>query len=395
MFNHLEMASPDKILSLMGLFRDDPRPEKIDLGIGVYRDLSGHTPILACVREAEQRLLAQQDTKTYVSPVGDERFTQALTSLVFGDHEKLERMSGLQTPGGAGALRLLAGLLAQARPGGRIWVPDPTWTHHHAVFADAGLDVRVYPYLNGVTHAVDVEAMLDTLLRVQPGDVVLLHGCCHNPSGADPTPEQWRAIVDVIVQRGLFPFVDLAYQGFGEGLEQDAAATRLIARHVPEMVIAYSCSKNFGIYRERTGGAFVLGETASKAAAAKSQLAVLARLAYSMPPDHGASVVRIILEDEPLSIAWRVELATMRDKIQKARLTLADAFRKRTGGDRYGFLARHKGMFSLLGTTADDAVRLREDHAVYVVGDGRINLAGLQLGSVDRFVGAVLSQTRQ
>ena len=262
------------------------------------------------------------------------------------------------------------------------------------MFGDAGLEIRTYPYLDAVTRTIDIDAMVDTLSRAPPGDAVLLHGCCHNPSGADPTPEQWSAIVDVIVERDLFPFVDLAYQGFGDGLDQDAAATRLMARRVPEMVLAYSCSKNFGTYRERTGGAFVLGTTAKKADAARSQLAVLARLAYSMPPDHGASVVRIVLEDGPLSLAWRNELEAMRAKIRRASVALADGFRKQTGHDRYDVLARHKGMFSLLDVTPDEAVRLREEHAVYIVGDGRINLAGLRPGAVDRFVRAVLSLKR-
>lgn len=390
MLEALRPAPPDRILSLMALVRDDPRPEKMDLSIGVYRDATGHTPILGSVREAERRLYEGEATKTYVGPAGDSAFNVAVTRLVFGASESA-RIRAIQTPGGAGALRVLAGLLARARPGAAVWVPDPTWVNHESIIADAGLSIRRYPYFDPATGGIRFQALLDALGGAAAGDIVLLHGCCHNPSGADPTDAQWRELADLLVRKGLFPFVDLAYQGFGDGLEEDAAAVRHLAGSAREMVVATSCSKNFGIYRERTGAAFVLGADAAQAEVALSQLVVCARIGYSMPPDHGASIVRIVLEDPALAARWRGELAAMRAEVVATRRRLADAFRMRTGTDRYDFLLRHRGMFSLLGVDASQADRLRRDHAIYIVADGRANLAGLREDQIDRLVDAVLA----
>ncbi|MDC7784361.1 aspartate/tyrosine/aromatic aminotransferase [Rhodoplanes sp. TEM] len=389
MFETLAAAPPDPILSLIGLFRDDPRPGKIDLGIGVYRDAAGHTPILRTVREAERRLYESETTKTYVGPAGDPAFCAAVAGLVFGEAHPGDRLRAVQTPGGAGALRVLAGLIARSRPGVTVWVPDPTWVNHISILADAGLPVRPHPYFDPATGGVRVDAMLDALRGAAPGDVVLLHGCCHNPTGASLTAADWDAVCDVITSRNLFPFVDLAYQGFGDGLEEDAYAVRLFARRLPEMVVAVSCSKNFGIYRERTGAAFVLATDAARAAVAHSQLVVVARITYSMPPDHGGAIVRIILADPSLTADWKAELAAMRGYVVGHREALAEAFRRRTNTDRFDFLTTHRGMFSLLGTTPEQAARLRAEHAVYIVADGRINLAGLRDDQIEPFVAAV------
>ncbi|MFO1363418.1 MAG: amino acid aminotransferase [Burkholderiales bacterium] len=390
MLEALRKAEPDRILSLIALVRDDPRPGKMDLSIGVYRDESGRTPILAAVRAAERRLYEGETTKSYVGPAGDAAFNAAVQRLVFGDGDA-SRIRAVQTPGGAGALRILAGLLARARPGATVWLPDPTWVNHESIMADAGLAIRRYPYFDPATGGIRFDALLDALGGAAAGDAVLLHGCCHNPSGADPTAAEWRELADLLVRKGLFPFVDLAYQGFGDGLDEDAAAVRLLAGRVPEMAVATSCSKNFGIYRERTGAAFVLGATPAQADVALSQLVVCARIAYSMPPDHGASIVRIVLEDPALAARWRDELAAMRGAVVATRRALAAAFRTRTGTERYDFLLRHRGMFSLLGVDERQADRLRREHGIYVVADGRANLAGLRANQIEPLVSALLA----
>ena len=391
MFEALTPAPPDKILSLIGLFRDDPRPEKIDLGIGVYRNAAGRTPILSTVREAERRLYDSEDTKTYLGPGGDAVFCDRVAQLVFGDALDPSRTRAAQTPGGAGALRILCGLLSRAKPGATVWVPDPTWVNHVATLADAGLAIRIYGYFDPSNGEVKVERMLDSLRQASPGDVVLLHGCCHNPTGASLCESDWDAVCELLAERHLIPFVDLAYQGFGDGIEPDAYAVRLFARRLPEMLVAVSCSKNFSIYRERTGCAFVVANNIAHADVALSQLLVAARVAYSMPPDHGASIVRIILGDPDLSAEWRNEVEAMRLRVVELRARLAAAFAVATKSDRYAFFERHRGMFSLLGTTPVQVERLRIEHAIYVVVDGRINVAGLREDQIDRFVGAVLA----
>jgi aspartate/tyrosine/aromatic aminotransferase len=391
MFDRLTMPPPDKILSLMSVFRDDPRPEKIDLGVGVYRDADGRTPIPRAVKEAERRLLAAQTTKTYVGPAGDPAFRDRLAALVFGPGMPRERIRGVQTAGGAGALSVLAGLVAAARPGATVHVPDPTWINHVAILTDNRLKLASYRYLGQGGARIDFDGLLAHLRTAAAGDVVLLHGCCHNPSGADLDGAQWRRLAALLADRGLVPFVDLAYLGFGDGLDEDAFAVRLLADAVPEMLVAVSCSKNFGIYRDRTGAAFVLGRNAGEAATAEGHMVVRNRILYSMPPDHGAAVVRTVLEDPGLEADWRAELDAMRGSVQDLRRVLAAAFARLTNGTDYAFLETDKGMFSLIGVTPDQARRLREDHAIYVVEDGRINVAGLRLDQVDRFARAVLS----
>jgi aromatic-amino-acid transaminase len=365
MFDDLTMPPADKILSLMPIFRQDSRSNKIDLGVGVYRDASGTTPIPRAVREAEKRIHTAQTSKAYVGPAGDPVFCDLIGRLVFGEAAPWERIRGIQTPGGAGALTVLAGLISLARPGAAV------------------LDSR--------TGEVDFDALLDHFSRSERDDIVLLHGCCHNPTGADPSRSQWQALAEIIAERGLIPLVDIAYQGFGDGLEDDAFVVRLLAGMVPEMLVSSSCSKNFGIYRERTGAAFILAANANRADATKAQLTVRARIVYSMPPDHGSAIVRTVLEDPTLAADWRAELDGMRSNILSLRQGLAASFRRFTNGGDYDFLAKNKGMFSLIGLTPGEAVMLRERHAIYIVEDGRINVAGLQACQIDTFAEAVLA----
>lgn len=389
MFEIAQAAPPDPILSLIGLFRNDRRPGKIDLGVGVYRDASGHTPILRTVREAERRLYESETTKAYVGPEGDPAFCAAVSKVVFGGAHPGARLAAVATPGGAGALRVLTGLIARVRPGTMVHVPDPTWVNHYSILEDTGLKFTPYPFFDSTTGKASVEPMLEALERAAPGDAVLLHGCCHNPTGAALTPADWEAVCEVIERRGLFPFIDFAYQGFGDGLDEDAYAVRLFARRLPELVVASSCSKNFAIYRERTGVAFAISNTATEAAVALSHMVVVARITYSMPPNHGASIVRIILEDAVLTAEWKQEVATMRTYVQSHRDALAAAFRRATNTSRFDFLQHHRGMFSLLGTTPEQATRLKDEFGIYVVADGRINLAGVRDDQIDSFVAAV------
>ena len=391
MLDALRMPPPDKILSLMSIFREDARPEKMDLGVGVYRDANGTTPILAAVKEAERRVLAAETTKTYLGPAGDPVFCDLVRDLVFGPGGPRDRIRGVQTTGGGGALSVLAGLVAAARPGATVHVPDPTWVNHGSILRDNGLAISPYPYLARGRRGIDFDGMMGHLRTVPAGDVVLLHGCCHNPSGTDLSHDQWRSVAALLAERELLPFVDLAYLGFGDGLEEDAFAVRLLAGTVPEMVVAVSCSKNFGIYRERTGAAFALTRTAEEAAVAREHMTVRNRILYSMPPDHGSAIVRTILSDARLASEWRTEVDAMRGNIQALRTALAAAFARLTNRDDYAFLATDKGMFSMIGVTPEQVRRLREEHAIYMVEDSRFNVAGLRLDQVERFAKAVLA----
>jgi aromatic-amino-acid transaminase len=394
MFESLAVPPPDRILSLIPLFRADARPEKIDLGVGVYRDASGRTPIMRAVAEAERRLLASETTKAYVGPAGDAAFCDLMTEVVFGADAPRDRLRAIQTPGGAAALTLLAGVTALARPGATVHVPEPTWVNHVAILNDFGLKLAFYPYLDAERGVADVPRLLAHLQQAAPSDVVLLHGACHNPSGADLSLDDWRAVAEIVAARRLVPFVDLAYQGFGDGLDEDAFGVRLLAAAVPTLIVAASCSKNFGIYRERTGLAFVLAPTPAIAEAVKAQMVVRARVGYSMPPDHGSAIVRTVLSDPALRSDWRTELEEMRAGVADLRHALADTFQRLRNDDRFGFLRQAKGMFSLLGTSVAQAARLREDHAIYIVEDGRINIAGLRLDQVETFCRAVIDVGR-
>ncbi|MDX8464342.1 amino acid aminotransferase [Mesorhizobium sp. VK23B] len=391
MFETLQPAPADKILALIGLYRADTRPGKVDLGVGVYKDRDGRTPVMRAVREAEKRLLASQDTKTYLGLAGDTGFNTAMIKLAFGEKADLSRIRAAQAPGGSGALRLVAELLQRTRPDATVWLSDPTWPNHLPVMRAAGLKVRDYPYFDAASGAVRFDDMLAALKTANSGDAVLLHGCCHNPTGANLDVAQWAKVAGVVVERGLLPFVDIAYQGFGEGLDADAAGLRLLADKVPEMVVASSCSKNFAVYRDRVGAAMIVAKDGAQADVAMSQMLAAARALYSMPPDHGAAAVRIVLEDAALKKDWETELEEMRLRMLRLRVAFAEALRRQSNSDRFDFVASHRGMFSRLGLTEAQVERLRTDHAVYMVGDSRINVAGLPEDGLDDLAKAIVS----
>jgi aspartate/tyrosine/aromatic aminotransferase len=391
MFETLRPAPADKIIALIGLYRADPRPDKVDLGVGVYKDRDGKTPVMRAVREAEQRLLQSQDTKTYLGLAGDTAFNAAMTRLVFGQKAELSRIRAAQAPGGSGALRLVAELLKRTRSDVTIWLSDPTWPNHMPVMRAAGLQIREYPYFDAASGAVRFDAMLSALATAKSGDVVVLHGCCHNPTGANLDAVQWAAVADLVVERGLLPFVDIAYQGFGEGLDADAAGLRLLAAKVPEMVVASSCSKNFAVYRDRVGAAMIMAKDGAQADVAMSQMLSAARAMYSMPPDHGAAAVRIVLEDATLRADWESELEEMRLRMLRLRVQFAEALRRQSNSDRFDFVADHRGMFSRLGLSEAQVERLRAEHGVYMIGDSRINVAGLPEDGMDALAKAIVS----
>jgi aromatic-amino-acid transaminase len=387
MLDHLQSQPADPLLALIGQFRADPRPFKIDLGVGVFRDEHGRTPVFSAVKRAEALLLEAQETKAYLGPEGDQRFVELLRPLVFGRALADEdRLVGVQTPGGTGALRLGAELIARANPEGVVWVGLPSWPNHDPILKAARLKVSTYTYFGAAAQSVRFVEMMDALSRAEAGDVVLLQGCCHNPTGADLTLEQWNTVADVVVSRGLVPFVDLAYQGLGRGLAEDALGPRLLLERVPEALVAVSASKNFGLYRERTGALFVLGRSAAQAQVAFTNMLSLARANYSMPPDHGAAVVRTILEAPALTEDWQAELASMRERIASVRGRLAATARQQ--GIELA-VAEQQGMFSLLPLPAERIRELKEAAAVYMAGSGRINIAGLKDADIALFAQAL------
>lgn len=385
MLEHLREPDPDPILALGARFRADDRPTKLDLGIGVFRDEEGQTPIMRSVYSAERHLAATRTSKTYVGARGDLRFAEVMRELVFGEDAPAERIGALQTPGGTGALRVLASLIARARPGATVWLSDPTWLNHRAVFADAGLKTATYPYYDKDRAGLRLEEMTKTLAEATAGDVVVLHGCCHNPTGADLSDDDWSALATLFEWIGLIPLVDLAYQGFGRGLDEDALGVRILAAAVPEMMVASSCSKNFGIYSERTGSALIQAATPAAAEIAAAQMTLAARVLYSMPPDHGSAIVRTIWDDPALRSDWKGELEQMRRSMVSKRSLLADELRTRLGADIFDHLTRQAGMFSLLNLESREIDALRQQHGVYLVADGRINIAGIAAKDIPDF----------
>jgi aspartate aminotransferase len=387
MFQNLEILPPDPILGLMQAFAQDDRPDKIDLGVGVYQDDSGRTPIMGAVLDAEARLLESEGSKSYLAPAGADAFNRGIQQLLLGDDSASrygERLTSIQTPGGCGALRIGAELIQRSQPGTRVWVSDPTWANHMPLLGGAGLSIETFPYYDFAGHRLDFDAMMASLQRAGAGDMVLLHGCCHNPCGADLDLEQWRAVTDLALERGFTPFIDVAYQGLGAGLEEDAVGWRWMAERVPEMLIASSCSKNFGLYRERTGTLVMLAESGQAAMASKSQALSAARQSYSMPPSHGALIAGMILEDVALRAAWQSELEQMRGRIVQMREALVEQL-----GTDFGFIRQEYGMFSFLGISPEQLSRLREEYGIYMVDSTRINLAGLNAGNLAYFVGAM------
>jgi aromatic-amino-acid transaminase len=381
LFSALKPQAPDALLSLIGLYRADDRPNKLDLGVGVYRDLDGQTPVFRAVKAAEAQLLAEQSTKAYLGPEGDLGFLEHLKPIIFG-RTPVAGVFGVQTPGGTGALRLGAELIAAARPGARLFMGGPTWPNHPQIFDITGLQTVSYSYFNSQSQCVRFDAMMDALQTAEAGDALLLQACCHNPTGADLSMEQWRVVADLVARRGLTPLVDLAYQGLGSGLEDDAAGMRLVLNAAPDALLAYSCDKNFGLYRERVGALFALSQSPTRLDLAASNIKALARANWSMPPDHGAAVVRVILESRRLTQDWRAELEGMRRRIVDVRQALAAA------APALKELTRQHGLFAQLPLSPVQVARMREQHAVYMVGSGRINLAGLTPATMSTFVKA-------
>ncbi len=384
MLDALKPQVQDKILILIQMFRDDPRADKIDLGVGVYKDAAGLTPVMRAVKAAEKRLWEVETTKTYTGLAGEPAFNAAMLRMILG--EVPANASSVATPGGTGAIRQALELIRLASPGAAVWLSNPTWPNHPSIIRYLGMKMAEYRYFDPVKGSVDVAGMLADLGSVAAGDVVLLHGCCHNPTGANLTLADWEQVADVLTARGAVPFIDLAYQGFGDGLEADAAPTRMIAARFPEVLIAASCSKNFGIYRERTGVLIALG---GDKAVTQGNLAFLNRQNYSFPPDHGARLVTMILEDSALTADWKAELEHVRLNMLSLRQSLADELRRATNSDRFDFVATHRGMFSRLGLTEAQVNRLRAAHGIYMVGDSRINIAGLNARTVPVLAAAV------
>jgi aromatic-amino-acid transaminase len=375
-FETLSPQPQDKILMLIRMFRDDPRAGKIDLGVGVYKDALGQTPVMRAVKAAEKRLWEVETTKTYTGLAGEPAFNAAMARLILGEGAV---PASIATPGGTGAIRQALELVKMAAPDATIWVSEPTWPNHISIIRHLGLKLAGYRYFDEASGGIDADGLLGDLARVQPGDVVLLHGCCHNPTGANPNPVEWARIAGLLAERGALPLIDLAYQGFGVGLDADVAATRMIAARLPEVLIAASCSKNFGIYRERTGVLMALG---GDRGLVQENLAYLNRQNFSFPPDHGARLVTMVLEDADLRSDWVAELDEIRASMLGLRAALAEALRRETRSDRFGFIAGHRGMFSRLGLTPAQVDRLRDDHAIYMVGDSRVNIAGLNRETV-------------
>jgi aspartate/tyrosine/aromatic aminotransferase len=387
LFDRLDAQAQDSLIALIALAEADPRPGKIDVGVGVYRDSAGNTPILKCVKEAERRLVEGQQTKSYIGSQGDTRFVELIRPIVFGEADAANgRVTGLQTPGGCGALRLGAELVARANPKARIHAGEPTWPNHAPLIASAGVEMVAYAYYDKDSRTICFDRMMAALGEAERGDLVLLHGCCHNPTGADLDMDQWRAVADLIAGRGLIPFVDLAYQGFGNGLEEDAAGTRLVVAAAEQAIIAQSCDKNFSCYRDRLGTLFVKASSPAAAEVAFGNLLLLARTMWSMPPDHPAAVARIILDDPELRALWVSEVAAMCARIRELRDRLA------AKDERLAYIADQHGMFSMLPLSPAQVMSLREKHGIYMAGSGRFNVVGLSDESVDRFAAAVLEE---
>lgn len=383
-FASLGRQNPDALLALIAMHRTDPRLDKIDVGVGVYRDAEGRTPVLRAVKAAEARLLAEQPTKAYLGPEGDPRFADLVATLIFGVEAQYPRRFGLQTPGGTGALRLGAELIARMTPDARVWIGDPTWPNHAPIFAEAGLATSAHAYFDPATRGVAFEAMMHALADTKPGDILLLHGCCHNPTGTQFTQQEWRDLADLCVARGLMPFIDLAYQGLGGGLDEDVAGVRLMLNAVPSALVAYSCDKNFGLYRDRVGALWVQASTPAALGLARENLLTLSRSLWSMPPDHGAALVRVILDDAVLARDWRDELSEMRTRLNRIRASLASAHPALTP------IALQQGLFSLLPISSSAVMSLRETYGIYMASSGRINIAGLVPANLPRFAKAVV-----
>ena len=389
-FTDLEEQPADKILALMSAFNDDPREQKLDLGVGVYKDSTGVTPIMRSIKAAEKKWWEIERSKSYVGLVGDPAFSDAIISLVLGDGTPRDLIAAAATPGGTGAVRQGFELFKIANPDVRVFVSDPTWPNHISILNYLNIPCESYRYFDNETRGVDFDSMVSDLSRAKAGDVILLHGCCHNPTGANLNKQQWQVITDLLNKNGATPMIDLAYQGFGDGLEEDAYATRLIAESVPETVIASSCSKNFGIYRERAGLLMVVTHDSSRRNINQSMLAFLNRQNYSFPPDHGSRLVSVVLNDTDLRADWMSELEDIRNSLLNLRVQPSNELQKLSGSDRFSFIASHRGMFSRLGATPEQVEKMRKEFGIYMVSDSRFNVAGLNYETVPALAKAII-----
>ena len=392
MLDQLQAVAPDPILGIIAAHAADTNPQKIDLGIGVYRDANGNTPILKCVLEAERILDSTQTSKSYLGPRGVPGFNSAMQELIFGNQGSVRegnRVRTVQTPGGTGALRVGADLIKAASPNARVWASDPTWANHYAIFPAAGLALESYPYFDRQQSALRYEDMMNALEERGPGDVVLFHACCHNPCGVSPDSGQWESIADLATERGFLPMVDLAYQGFERGIEEDAMAVRLFAEKCPELIVASSCSKNFGVYRERVGAVSIVCDSAQKAADVETVIHSLTRKNYSMPPTHGTGIVDIILHSGELKALWLEEVSGMRERINGLRAELSARIAAAGIEQDFSFLQRQSGMFSFLGLSVDQVRRLREEFSIYTVDSARVNVASFNESNIDYFIQAL------
>ncbi len=390
MFETLKTQPADKILALMQMYREDPRDTKVDLGVGVYKDATGLTPVMRAVKAAEQKIWETQDTKVYTGLIGDPAYSDAMIELVLDGAVARNTIAAAATPGGTGAVRQAFEMIRMANPDVRVFVSDPTWPNHLSILSYIGIEAVPYRYFDSETRGVDFDGMLADLKTAKKGDVVLLHGCCHNPTGANLNAAEWDAVIEVLLETGATPMIDIAYQGFGDGLVEDAAATRKLVAAVPECLIAASCSKNFGIYRERTGLLMAIAADPAAQVLNQGTLAYLNRQNYSFPPDHGARIVTTILTDDALRSDWMAELEEVRLGMLDLRQQLAAELQRLSGSDRFGFLAQHRGMFSLLGTSPEKVELLRKEHGIYMVGDSRMNIAGLNADTVPVLAKAII-----
>ncbi|WP_057833076.1 amino acid aminotransferase [Colwellia sp. TT2012] len=386
MFGSLKALPADPILGLLAKYRKDNNPNKIDLGVGVYKNEAGHTAILNCVKKAEQHRLKTEDTKVYIGPTGSELFNDEMAKLIFtAEHKVLNqnRARTVSTPGGTGALRVAAEFIKSCKAGATIWVSNPTWANHTGLFKAAGLNVKTYPYYDYENKSLDFDGMLTALKEVSSDDVVLLHACCHNPSGMDLNKEQWQQVAEVAKNVGFMPLIDMAYQGFGAGLDEDAYGLRLMAETVKEMIVCSSCSKNFGLYRDRIGACTIIGESSTAVDIAKSVLLYVVRVIYSMPPAHGAAIVETILSSDELRNEWYGELKEMRDRINGNRKLIVDKLVENGVTRDFSFIQRQSGMFSFLGITPEQVQQLQDEYSIYMVGSSRMSIAGIANSNVD------------
>lgn len=398
MFQNLSTMPADPILGLGQMFQQDSNPDKISLSVGVYQDASGKTPIFSAIKKAEQQIIDAQQSKAYIAQAGDPAFIKGIAKLVLGDQlcdSMGERVATVMTPGGCGALRTSAEMLVAADKGARVWVSDPTWANHYPLLQSAGLEISTYRYYDTDSNGIDFASMLEDVERIPRGDILLLHGCCHNPTGADLNNEQWDVLIGVLSERNILPFFDVAYQGFGDGLDEDAYSVRQAASRLPEVIIATSCSKNFGLYRERTGAAIILSETAEATNAVRSHILSAARRCYSMPPYHGGGVAGLVMTNPELFQEWKTELEQIRNRMNLLRIQLADQLNQAQSQIDFSFIARSKGMFCYLGISREQVLELRSRYAIYLLESTRINVAGLSennLGTIVERVAEVVSR---